>query len=118
LRKRKREVITEAEAAEALPWPRSRLRHTQPLQHSSPLRAVILAADTTSRLERASHRTMRPRHFGNRALLLLIARWRAVASLQLEPLLVASMDLEQLLVEKPVSHEMGMIPEIVSRTAV
>ena len=80
--------------------------------------AVILAADATSRLERASHRTMRRRRFVNRALLLLIARLRAVASLQLEPPLVASMDLEQLLVEKPVSHETGMISGIVSRTAV
>jgi hypothetical protein len=106
------------EAEAALPWPRIQLRHTLPLQHPTPLHAVILAADTTSRPERASHRTMRRRHFANRALLLLIARWRAVVSLQLEPPLVASMDLEQLLVEKPVSHEMGMIPEIVSRTAV
>jgi hypothetical protein len=118
LRKRKREVITEVEAAQALPRPRIRLQHTLPLQHSTPLHAVILAADATSPPERASHRTRRRRRFANRALLLLIARWRAVASLQVEPPLVASMDLEQLLVEKPVSHEMGMIPEIVSRTAV
>ena len=104
------------EAAEALPWPRIQPRHTQPLQYSSPLDAVILAADATSRLERTSHRTMDRRHFGNSASLVLIAR--LVARLQLEPPLVASMDLEQLLVEKPVSHEMGMIPEIVSRTAV
>jgi hypothetical protein len=106
------------EAEAALPWPRIQFRHTLPLQHSTPLHAVILAADATSRPERASHRPMRRRHFANRALLLLIARWRAVASLQLERPLVGSIDLEQLLVEKPVSHEMGMIPEIVSRTAV
>jgi hypothetical protein len=48
--------------------------------------------------------------------LVLIAR--SVASLQLEQPIVASMDLEQLMVEKPVSHEMEMIPEIVSKTAV
>ena len=106
------------EAEAALPWPRIQLRHTQPLQHSSPLHAVILAADATSRLERASHRTTRRRRSVNLALLLLIARLRAAASLQLERPIDGSMDLEQLLVEKPVSHEMGMIPEIVSRTAV
>jgi hypothetical protein len=39
-----------------------------------------LAADATSRPERASHRTMRRRHFANLALLLLIPRLRAVAS--------------------------------------
>jgi len=61
---------------------------------------------------------MRRRHFANRALFLLIARLRAVASLQLERSVVALMDLEQLLVEKPVSHETRMIPEIVSKTAV
>src|SRR5205823_1203800 len=54
----------------------------------------------------------------NRALLLLKARWGAVASLQLERPIAASMDLEQLLVVKPVSHETAMIPGIVSRTAV
>jgi hypothetical protein len=59
---------------------------------------------------------MRRRRFANSAWLVPIAR--LVASLQLEPPLVASMDLEQLMVDKPVSHEMGMIPEIVSRTAV
>src|SRR6266436_6205881 len=53
------------EAEAALPWPRIQLRHTQPLQHSSPLHAVILAADATSRLERTSHRTMDRRHFVN-----------------------------------------------------
>jgi siroheme synthase len=106
------------EAAQALPWPRIQLRHTLPLRRSTPLHAVILAADATSPPERASHRTRRRRRFVNRALLLLIAHWRAVARLQLEPPLVASMNLEQLMVEKPVSHEMGMIPEIVSRTAV
>ena len=101
---------------EALPWPRIQLRHTLPLQHSSPLHAVILVADATSRPERASHRTMRRRHFVNSAWLVLIAR--LVASLQLERPLVASIDLEQLLVEKPVSHETEMIPGIVSKTAV
>jgi hypothetical protein len=104
------------EAEAALPWPRIQLRHTLPLQHSTPLHAVILAADATSRLERTSHRTMDRRHFGNSASLVLIAR--LVARLQLERPIVASIDLEQLMVEKPVSHEMGMIPEIVSRTAV
>ena len=80
--------------------------------------AVILAADATSRLERASHRTMRRRHFVNRALLLLIARLRAVASLQLECHSTHRWIPDQLLVEKPVSHEMGMISGIVSKTAV
>src|SRR5205823_11528909 len=42
----------------------------------------------------------------------------AVASLQLERPIVASMDFEQLLVEKPVSHKTEMIPGIVSKTAV
>jgi hypothetical protein len=80
LHKQTREVITEVEEAAALPWPRIQLRHTLPLQHSSPLHAVILVADATSRPERASHRTMRRRRFVNLALLLLIARLRAVAS--------------------------------------
>ena len=62
------------EAEAALPWPRIQLRHTLPLQHSSPLHAVILAADATSRPERTSHRTMDRRHFGNSASLVLIAR--------------------------------------------
>jgi hypothetical protein len=61
---------------------------------------------------------MRRRHFANRALSLLIARSRAVTSLQLERLPVGSIDLEQLLVGKIVSHETGMISEIVSRTVV
>src|SRR6476620_3506858 len=104
------------EAEAALPWPRIQLRHTQPLQPSSPLHAVILAADATSRLERTSHRTMDRRHFGNSASLVLIAR--LVARLQLERPIVASIDLEQLLVEKPVSHETELIPGIVSKTAV
>jgi hypothetical protein len=80
LHQQTREVITEVEAAEALPRPRIQLWHTLPLQHSSPLHAVILVADATSRPERASHRTMRRRRFVNLALLLLIARLRAVAS--------------------------------------
>jgi hypothetical protein len=116
LRKRKREVITEVEAAEALPWPRIQLQHTLPRQHSSPLHAVILAADATSRPERTSHRTMDRRHFGNSAWWVLIAR--LVARLQLEQPIVASMDLEQLMVEKAGSYETGMISGIVSKTAV
>jgi siroheme synthase len=56
------------------------------------------------------------RHFGNSASLVLIAR--LVARLQLERPIVASIDLEQLMVEKPVSHEMEVIPGIVSKTAV
>jgi hypothetical protein len=103
-------------AAQALPWPRIQLRHTPPLQHSTPLHAVILAADDTSPPERASHRTMRRRHFVNSAWLVPIAR--LVASLQLERPLLGSMDLEELMVGKPVSHETGMILGIVSKTAV
>jgi hypothetical protein len=68
------------EAAQALPWPRIQFQYTLPLQHFSPLHAVILVADATSRPESASHRTRRRRRFVNLALLLLIARLRAVAS--------------------------------------
>src|SRR6478672_2887424 len=103
------------EAEAALPWPRIQRRHALPLQHPTPLHAVILAADATSRLERTSHRTMDRRHFANSASLVLIAR--LVARLQLERPIVASIDLEQLLVEKPVLHEMEVIPGIVSETA-
>ena len=80
------------EAEAALVWPRIQLRHTLPLQHSTPLHAVILVADATSRPERASHRTMRRRRFANSAWLVPIAR--LVAILQLERPLVGSMDLE------------------------
>jgi hypothetical protein len=118
LLKQTQEVITEVEAAEALPWPRIQLQHTLPLRHSSPRHAVILVADATSRPGRASHRTVRQRRFVNRACLLVIERLRAVASLQLEQPIDGSRDLEQLIVGKPVSHETRMIPEIVSRTAV
>ena len=59
--------------------------HPAPAHAAAPLpRAVTLVADATSRPERASHRTMGRRHFVNRALLVLIARLRAVTSLQLE----------------------------------
>src|SRR5207253_8855466 len=109
-----------SEAAEAwpVPWPHIHAQHVLPLQHFTPPRAVILAADVTWRPERASQRTKRRRHFVNSALLVLIARLRAVGSLQLERPIVASMDLEQLMVEKPVSLETEMIPGIVSKTAV
>jgi len=118
LLKQRQEVITEVAAAAALPRPRIQLRHTLPLQRSSPLHAVISAPDATLRPERASHRTIRRWHFVNRTWLLPIARLRAVASLQLEWPIDDSMDLEQLIVGKPVSHETGMIPGIVSRIAV
>src|SRR5437868_4159428 len=110
-----REAITEVEAAEALPWPHIQLQHTLPPQHSIPPRGIILAADVTWRPERASQRTKRRRHFVNSAWLVLIARLRAVGSLQQERPIVASMDLEQLMVEKPVSHGTDMIPGIVSK---
>jgi hypothetical protein len=95
LLKQRQEVITEVEAAEALPWPRIQLRHTLPLQHYSPLHAVILAADATWRPERASHRTRRRLRFVNSVWLVLIARLRALAGSQRERPIAASMDLEQ-----------------------
>src|SRR5205085_12029024 len=58
---------------------------------------------------------MHRRRFVNSAWLVLIVR--LVASLQLERPIVASKDLELLMIEKPVSHEGEMISGIVSKTA-
>jgi hypothetical protein len=116
LLKQTQEVIMEVEAAAVLPWPRIQRQHALPLQDFNPLHAVILVADASWRPEHAH--TMRRRHLLNLALSLVIAGLRAVASLQLEPPIVGSMDLKPLMVGKPVSHEMGTIPEIASRTAV
>jgi hypothetical protein len=88
------------------------------LQHYSPRHAAILAPDVTWRLERASHFTMRQRHFANRGLFLLIAPLPVAASLPLQGPVAAAKDLEQLLVNKSVSQEMGMILEIISKNAV
>src|SRR5438309_12130756 len=58
---------------------------------------------------------MHRRRFVNSAWLVLIVR--LVASLQLERPIVASKDLELLMIEKPVLHEGEMISGIVSKTA-
>src|SRR5256886_16629833 len=111
-----------AEEAEAVEEEVSLLRtpeveHTLQLQHSTPLRAVTLVADASWRPGRAFHHTTRRWHFGGSGLVLLIAPLRAVTNLQLKRPTVASMHLEHSTIEKTVSPETGIIPEIVSKTA-
>src|SRR5438552_10372013 len=112
-----------AEEAEAVEEEVSLLRtpeveHTLQLQHSTPLRAVTLVADASWRPGRAFHHTRRPWHFGSSGLVFLIAPLRAVTSLQLKRPTAASTRLKGSTIETAVSLETGIIPEIVSKTAV
>src|SRR5438132_8583614 len=110
-------MVVEEESASAAAVVTPRRLHTSPVHPSGPHRGLVSTAAASCRQRRASHHTTHRWHFGSSGLVLLIAPLRAVTSLQLKRPTVASMHLEHSTIEKTVSPETGIIPEIVSKTA-